>query len=36
MIDERTNEIGIPGSSYTYNCYGIGKIIPDPGPLLSR
>ena len=36
MIDERTNEIGIPGSSYTYNCYGIGKIIPNPGPLLSR
>ena len=36
MIDPRTNEIGIAGASCTYNCYGIGKIIPNVGAIIVQ
>src|SRR6185295_3162030 len=36
MIDPRTNEIGIAGASCTYNCYGIGKIIPHLGAIIVQ
>lgn len=36
MIDPRTNEIGIAGASCTYNCYGIGKIIPNMGAIIVQ
>ncbi len=36
MIDPRTNEIGIAGASCTYNCYGIGKIIPGVGAIIVQ
>ncbi len=36
MIDRRTNEIGIAGASCTYNCYGIGKIIPNMGAIIVQ
>ena len=36
MIDRRTNEIGIAGASCTYNCYGIGKIIPNVGAIIVQ
>lgn len=36
MIDPRTKEIGIAGASCTYNCYGIGKIIPNMGAIIVQ
>ena len=36
MIDPRTNEIGIAGASCTYNCFGIGKIIPNVGAIIVQ
>ena len=36
MIDPRTNEIGMAGASCTYNCYGIGKIIPNMGAIIVQ
>ena len=36
MIDPKTNEIGIAGASCTYNCYGIGKIIPNMGAIIVQ
>jgi len=36
MIDPRTNEIGIAAASCTYNCYGIGKIVPNMGAVIVQ
>lgn len=36
MIDPKTNEIGVAGASCTYNCYGIGKIIPNMGAIIVQ
>lgn len=36
MIDPKTNEIGIAGASCTFNCYGIGKIIPNMGAIIVQ
>src|ERR1700733_6250542 len=36
IIDPGTNEIGIAGASCTYNCYGIGKIIPNMGAIIVQ
>ena len=36
MIDPKTKEIGIAGASCTYNCYGIGKIIPNMGAVIVQ
>src|SRR4030095_6646579 len=36
IVDKKTNEIGIAGASCTYNCYGIGKIIPDMGAIIVQ
>jgi uncharacterized Ntn-hydrolase superfamily protein len=36
MIDPKTNEIGIAGASCTYNCYGIGEIIPGKGAIIVQ
>ena len=36
MIDPKTNEIGIAAASCTYNCYGIGKIIPSMGAIIVQ
>lgn len=36
IIDPRTNEIGIAAASCTYNCYGIGKIIPNMGAIIVQ
>jgi uncharacterized Ntn-hydrolase superfamily protein len=36
IIDSRTNEIGIAGASCTYNCYGIGKIVPNVGAIIVQ
>lgn len=36
LIDPRTKEIGIAGASCTYNCYGIGKIIPNMGAIIVQ
>jgi uncharacterized Ntn-hydrolase superfamily protein len=36
VIDPRTKEIGIAGASCTYNCYGIGRIIPDMGAIIVQ
>jgi uncharacterized Ntn-hydrolase superfamily protein len=36
MIDPRTNDIGIAGASCTYNCFGIGKIIPNVGAIIVQ
>jgi uncharacterized Ntn-hydrolase superfamily protein len=36
IIDPRTKEIGIAGASCTYNCYGIGKIIPNAGAVIVQ
>jgi uncharacterized Ntn-hydrolase superfamily protein len=36
MVDPRTHEIGIAGASCTYNCYGIGKIIPNVGAIIVQ
>ena len=36
MIDPKTKEIGIAGASCTYNCFGIGKIVPDMGAVIVQ
>lgn len=36
LIDPKTNEIGIAGASCTYNCYGIGEIIPNVGAVIVQ
>lgn len=36
IIDPKTNEIGIAGASCSYNCYGIGKIIPNMGAIIVQ
>ncbi|MBV4358845.1 DUF1028 domain-containing protein [Pinibacter aurantiacus] len=36
MIDANTKEIGIAGASCTYNCYGIGKIVPNMGAIIVQ
>jgi uncharacterized Ntn-hydrolase superfamily protein len=36
IVDKKTNEIGIAGASCTYNCYGIGKIIPNMGAIIVQ
>ncbi|THU38201.1 DUF1028 domain-containing protein [Niastella caeni] len=36
VIDPLTKEIGIAGASCTYNCYGIGKIIPGMGAVIVQ
>jgi uncharacterized Ntn-hydrolase superfamily protein len=36
IINPETKEIGIAGASCTYNCYGIGKIIPDKGAIIVQ
>jgi uncharacterized Ntn-hydrolase superfamily protein len=36
MIDPKTREIGIAGASCSYNCYGIGKIIPNFGAIIVQ
>jgi uncharacterized Ntn-hydrolase superfamily protein len=36
LIDPRTKEIGIAGASCTYNCYGIGKVIPNMGAVIVQ
>jgi len=36
MIDPQTKEIGIAGASCTYNCYGIGKIVPGKGAIIVQ
>lgn len=36
IIDPVTKEIGIAGASCTYNCYGIGKIIPNVGAIIVQ
>jgi uncharacterized Ntn-hydrolase superfamily protein len=36
IIDPKTKEIGIAGASCTYNCYGIGRIIPGMGAIIVQ
>jgi uncharacterized Ntn-hydrolase superfamily protein len=36
MIDPKTKEIGIVGASCSYNCYGIGKIVPGMGAVIVQ
>jgi len=36
IIDPNTKEIGIAGASCTYNCYGIGQIIPNVGAIIVQ
>jgi uncharacterized Ntn-hydrolase superfamily protein len=36
IIDPKTNEIGIAGASCTYNCYGIGEIVPGKGAIIVQ
>ena len=36
MIDSKTKEIGIVGASCSYNCYGIGKIVPGMGAVIVQ
>jgi uncharacterized Ntn-hydrolase superfamily protein len=36
IIDKKTKEIGIAGASCTYNCYGIGQIIPNMGAVIVQ
>jgi uncharacterized Ntn-hydrolase superfamily protein len=36
IIDPRTKEIGIAGASCTYNCDGIGKILPGKGAIIVQ
>ena len=36
LIDPKTKEIGIAGASCTYNCYGIGEIIPGKGAIIVQ
>ncbi len=36
VIDPVTKEIGIAGASCSYNCYGIGEIIPGKGAVMVQ
>jgi uncharacterized Ntn-hydrolase superfamily protein len=36
LVDPLTKEIGIAGASCTYNCYGIGKIVPGKGAIIVQ
>lgn len=36
IIDPKTKEIGIAAASCTYNCYGIGRIIPGLGAIIVQ
>lgn len=36
LIDPATKEIGIAAASCTYNCYGIGRIIPGKGAIIVQ
>jgi len=36
IIDPNTKEIGIAGASCTYNCYGIGGIVPGKGAIIVQ
>ena len=36
IIDPNTKEIGIVGASCTYNCYGIGEIVPGKGAIIVQ
>lgn len=36
VIDPKTKEIGIAGASCTYNCYGIGGIVPGQGAIIVQ
>lgn len=36
LIDPKTKEIGIAGASCSYNCYGIGRIIPGKGAIIVQ
>ncbi|MDJ1504726.1 DUF1028 domain-containing protein [Xanthocytophaga agilis] len=36
IVDPVTKEIGIAGASCTYNCYGIGQIIPGKGAIIVQ
>jgi len=36
IIDPKTKEIGIAAASCTYNCYGIGRILPGMGAIIVQ
>ncbi|GAB3274639.1 hypothetical protein GCM10027347_47650 [Larkinella harenae] len=36
LIDAKTGKIGIAGASCTYNCYGIGRIVPGKGAIIVQ
>jgi uncharacterized Ntn-hydrolase superfamily protein len=36
LIDPKSKEIGIAGASCTYNCDGIGKILPNIGAVIVQ
>lgn len=36
LIDPNTGEIGIAGASCTYQCYGIGSIVPGRGAIIVQ
>ncbi|KAA9357120.1 DUF1028 domain-containing protein [Larkinella humicola] len=36
LVDTKTGEIGIAGASCSYNCYGIGRIIPGKGAVIVQ
>jgi uncharacterized Ntn-hydrolase superfamily protein len=36
IIDPLTKEIGIAGASCSFNCYGIGKIVPNIGAVIVQ
>lgn len=36
IIDPTTKQIGIAGASCTYNCYGIGGIVPGKGAIIVQ
>jgi len=36
IIDPKTKEIGIAAASCTYNCYGIGRILPGVGAIVVQ
>src|SRR6188472_2176952 len=36
LIDPNTREIGIAGASCSYNCQGIGEIIPGKGAVIVQ
>jgi uncharacterized Ntn-hydrolase superfamily protein len=36
IIDSKTGAIGIAGASCSYNCYGIGRIVPGKGAIIVQ